>query len=282
MNFHRQPHTYVGQVNLKVANLDRALTFYQEVIGFQILQQSENRVELTANGKNPLLTIEKPENITPKQRNTTGLYHFALLLPNRSDLGRFLQHLYKLNYPFGASDHYVSEAIYLSDPEGNGIEIYVDRPSSTWDWKNGEVEMATAPLERQHVLAAGKGVPWNRLPSATLLGHIHLQVSELQMVEEFYCKGLGFDVVNRYGSQALFISSGGYHHHIGLNTWAGVGAPPPTENSAGLHWFELILPNEESINKVVKQLREIGALVSQENDVYIAKDPSGNEVHLQL
>lgn len=175
------------------------------------------------------------------------MYHFALLLPSRNDLARILRHFIQIRYPLqGASDHLVSEAIYLADPDGNGIEIYSDRPSAAWNWENGEVEMATVPLDAENLLAEGDGEAWTGLPSNTLMGHIHLHVSELQKTEEFYIQGLGFNIVNRYGRQALFISTGGYHHHIGLNTWNGVGAPAPLENSVGLKRFSLVLPNKET------------------------------------
>lgn len=142
--------------------------------------------------------------------------------------------------------------------------------------------MATEPLDAENLLAEGQGKPWNALPAGTLMGHIHLHVSELQKTEEFYNKGLGFDVVNRYDNQALFISSGRYHHHIGLNTWNGVGAPTPLENSVGLKWFSLVLPNQEARKKVVEQLQKIGAWVKEEHGVFLTKDPSGNHIQLRV
>ncbi|WP_191562243.1 VOC family protein [Metabacillus idriensis] len=280
MEFHRHPHTFVGQVSIKVQDLKRALAFYQEVIGFQILNQTERSANLTADGKTALLSLEQPENVVPKQRNTTGLYHFALLLPKRSDLGRVLQHLINISYPIGASDHYVSEALYLNDPDGNGIEIYADRKASEWTWQNGQVSMATEPLDAQSVLAEGKGEAWSVLPAETVMGHIHLHVSHLKNTEEFYEKGLGFQVVTRYGKQALFMSTGGYHHHIGLNTWAGEGAPAPEVNSVGLRKFTLVFPSEEARAKVIQQLKKIGAPVKEKNGEIITSDPSGNNIQL--
>ncbi|KYD05486.1 hypothetical protein B4102_3210 [Heyndrickxia sporothermodurans] len=281
MGFHQPPHTFVGQVDLKVSDLERSLQFYQEIIGFQILKKVDKKALLTADGITPLLSIEQPEDSTPKQARTTGLYHFAILLPDRSDLAAVLQHLLQTGYPLqGASDHLVSEALYLADPDGNGIEIYSDRNPTTWEWKNGEVTMTTEALDVRGLLAEGRGKQWVRLPEATLMGHIHLHVSELQKTEEFYCKGLGFDVVTRYGGQALFISTGGYHHHIGLNTWAGIGAPKPAENSVGLKWFTLMLPSENARRKVIKQLQGIGALVEEKDGSYFTEDPSGNRIKL--
>ncbi|MED4402269.1 VOC family protein [Metabacillus fastidiosus] len=282
MNFHQKPVTFVGQVNLKVQNLERSLAFYQKVIGFKVLEQTETSVSLTADGKTVLLSIQQPNNIVPKQERTTGLYHFALLLPRRSDLAKIVQHFIGIGLRFGSSDHLVSEALYLSDPDGNGIEIYIDRDPSEWKWGNEEVEMAVDPLNFVSLLAEGKQQSWKGLPAATVMGHIHLHVSELKKTEEFYIKGLGFEVVNRYGAQALFISDSKYHHHIGLNTWNGVGAPAPSPNSVGLESFTLMLPNEEKRNKIITQLNSIGVSVTEENNSFITSDPSGNRIYLQV
>jgi catechol 2,3-dioxygenase len=280
MSYHSYPNTFVAEVNLKIADIERSLAFYQEVIGFQILERTEKKAKLTANGKTALLSIEQPENVIAKPQQSTGLYHFALLLPERSDLGRVLQHFIKNNVRIGAGDHLVSEALYLNDPDGNGIEIYSDRPSSSWNWNNNAVEMTTDPIDAQGILEAGKGEAWEGLPPGTVMGHIHLQVAELHKIEEFYVKGLGFDVVARYGPQALFISTGKYHHHIGLNTWAGIGVPAPPENSIGLNWYSLVLPNEETRNKTITNLEKIGASVVEENGHYTTADPSGNRIRL--
>ncbi|MFB9761278.1 VOC family protein [Ectobacillus funiculus] len=283
MNFHHAPNTFVGQVNLKVQHLDRALAFYQQVIGFKVLEQTEQTANLTADGKTTLLSLEQPENVVPKHGRTTGLYHFALLLPNRADLGRILKHFIQVGYPLqGASDHLVSEALYLADPDGNGIEIYADRNSSGWNWNNGEVVMATEPVDAESLLTEGQGESWTTLPADTIMGHIHLHVSELKKTEEFYIQGLGFEVVNRYGNQALFISTGKYHHHIGLNTWNGVGAPPPPAHSVGLESFTLLLSDEETRNTVIARLQSIGAAVKEKNGSFVTLDPSGNRILLRV
>jgi catechol 2,3-dioxygenase len=282
VNFHKQPNTYVGQVDIKVEHFERSLTFYQEIIGFQLLEQTEKKAQLTADGKTTLLSIEQLENIIPKQQHSTGLYHFALLLPNRSDLANVVKHLIQNGYRFGSSDHLVSEALYLSDPDGNGIEIYSDRSSSTWDWKDGEVAMTVDPLDFDNLLLEANGEEWQGLPADTVMGHIHLHVSELPKTEEFYRSGLGFDVVCRYGDQALFMSTGGYHHHIGLNTWAGVGAPAPSENSVGLKRFSLVYPSMEARNKVIQQLQLLGAVIFEENGIIQVQDPSGNLIQLNI
>jgi catechol 2,3-dioxygenase len=282
MIFHCKPNTFVGHVKVKVENLERSLSFYQEVIGFKILEQSKTSATLTTDGKTSVLSIEQPENIIPKRSRTTGLYHFALLVPTRADLGKILKHFIQIGYPLqGASDHLVSEALYLADPDGNGIEIYSDRDPSTWVWNNDEVEMATLPLDAESLLEEGQADEWNGLPAGTVIGHIHLHVSELEKTEQFYIKGLGFKVVFRYGNQALFISTGNYHHHIGLNTWNGVGAPKPPSNSVGLESFHLILPNEEKRNNMVNQLKSIGASVTEEKGSFVTIDPSGNRIYLK-
>ncbi|RLQ93602.1 VOC family protein [Falsibacillus albus] len=280
MNFHRSPITFVSQVNLKVQNLERSIVFYKEVIGFKVLEQSSSSATLSADGKTALLSLEQPDHVVPKQGRTTGLYHFALLLPQRTDLARIVQHFRANGVQFGSSDHLVSEALYLSDPDGNGIEIYVDREPAEWSWSNGEVEMTVDPLNFIDLLALVTQQSWNGLPSETVMGHIHLHVSELEKTEEFYIRGLGFEVVNRFGTQALFISDGKYHHHIGLNTWNGVGAPTPHANSAGLESFTLMLSSEEKKSKIIAQLRGIGAAVKEESGSIVTTDPSGNRIRL--
>ena len=278
--FHQKPNTYVGLVNLKVQNLERALTFYKDVIGFHMLNRTDRSADLTADGKKVLLSIEQPDNVTPKEGRTTGLYHFALLLPTRSDLARIVQHFARIGLRFGSSDHLVSEALYVSDPDGNGIEIYRDRAPSEWTWQHGEVKMTVDPLDFSDLLTAGNDQPWNGLPADTVMGHIHLHVSELTKTEQFYVEGLGFEVVNRFGAQALFISTGHYHHHIGLNTWQGVGAPKPSDTSVGLRSFTLVYPDEAARNRAVANLRQLGADVMEEKGVLTATDPSGNRIIL--
>lgn len=282
MNFHRKPSTHVGQVRIKVKNLSRSLAFYEEVIGFQVSHQTDSTADLTADGKTVLLTLEQPDGVADKQGKTTGLYHFALLLPTRSDLAQFVLHLSDRNLPVGSADHLVSEALYLSDPDGNGIEVYRDRDPSVWSWNGSEVRMATDPLNFRDLLAGVNERKWNGLPSGTVMGHIHLHVSDLQETERFYTQGLGFEVVCRYGGQALFISSGKYHHHIGLNTWNGVGAPRPAANSVGLESFDVVYPNEEARARAVANLREMGAAVTEEAEGLSVADPSGNRMRLSV
>ncbi|ULT57520.1 VOC family protein [Neobacillus drentensis] len=276
--FHQEPNIYVGEVTIKVKSLAYSVTFYQNIIGLQLLEQSERKAVLTADGQTPLLTLEEPADVIPKQEGMSGLYHFAILLPSRTDLGDFLRHLILTGYPLGAADHYVSEALYLNDPDGNGIEVYRDRPSSEWTWKNGLVEMATEQLDAEGILEESND-EWKGLPSGTLMGHIHLHVGDLEKAKEFYTKGMGFEVVSYY-PQAVFLSSGRYHHHVAINTWQGAGAPTPPKNSVGLNWYSIVFPNQEAREKVMEQLKQIGAPLSNEGNFYVTSDPAGNQIHL--
>jgi catechol 2,3-dioxygenase len=279
-NFHKRPNIYVGEVNINVKDLEDALTFYQNTIGFQVLEKTERKAVLTTDGKTPLLTLEQPADVIPKAGHMSGLYHFAILLPTCADLSVFLRHMIQTGYPLGAADHYVSEALYITDPDGNGIEVYRDRPSAEWTWKKDLVEMATEQLDAEGILAESDA-KWNGLPADTVMGHIHLHVADLPKAEEFYTKGLGFKVVSKY-PQAAFLSTGGYHHHIAINTWQGVGAPTPPKNSVGLHWYTLVFPDEAARNTVIKQLQQLGAPVTEEADVYVTKDPAGNQIRLVI
>ncbi|WP_059171602.1 VOC family protein [Bacillus sp. FJAT-27445] len=275
MKFHQSPNTFIGNVQIRVENLERSLDFYTKVIGCTVLERSESNAVL-GSGQVPLLTLEQPKDAIPKQRRTTGLYHFALLLPSRAELGKFLRHIIEIGYPLGAADHLVSEALYLDDPDGNGIEVYTDRPSSDWSWSGNEVEMTTKQIDAEGILAEAGGEKWVGLPVGTIMGHIHLHVADLNKAKQFYGDGLGFHIVSRY-PQALFMSTGGYHHHLGLNTWNGVGAPPPEENSAGLKQFELVFPGEVERSKAAGKLKDMGIEVSGD---FLVKDPSGNVIQL--
>jgi catechol 2,3-dioxygenase len=280
MSFHQPPNVHVDHVHLNVCDLERSIRFYRDVIGFSVLDREGNVARLTADGRRALVTLEQPEGAAPKPAGTTGLYHFALLLPSREHLAQIVLHFAGLNMPLGHSDHLVSEALYLNDPDGNGIEIYRDREPSEWTWQGGEVRMAVDPLDFRSLLAGVQRRPWEKLPDGTIIGHIHLHVSRLDEAETFYTDGLGFEVVNRYGGHALFLSTGRYHHHIGLNTWQGVGAPTPPENSFGLREFTVVYPDAEARDRAADRLRTIGADVSEKDGAVLAADPSGNRIRL--
>lgn len=276
------PDTSLGAVHLTVSALGRSLEFYREILGFSVLRQDEAVAEL-GTGSTPLVVLSERPGATPKPPNTTGLYHFAILLPARADLARALRRLADTRYPIeGASDHLASEALYLADPDGNGIEIYADRPRSAWTYRNGQLQMATVALDVEGLMKELQTDPrpWNGLPSGTRIGHIHLHVADLRAAEAFYRDVLGFDLVLHYGTSASFLSAGGYHHHIGLNTWAGVGAPPPPPGAAGLRWFTIVVPDRAEAERILRRAQEAGVRCEDQNGGVFLCDPSGNRMRL--
>lgn len=278
MKFQSYP---IQHVELKVENLERSISFYKKVIGFSVLEKTEKEVFLTADGETSLLSLKELEHYSPKQGKTTGLYHFAILLPERVYLASILKHFLKQGIELGASDHLVSEALYLSDPDGNGIEVYADRDSSTWKWQNNEVVMDTKPLDGQNLLnELPKDEEWKGLPHKTLIGHIHLHVRNLEEAEKFYKEGLGLDIVTNYGGHALFLSFHRYHHHIGVNVWAGKDAKNPKPEHVGLKSFALFYDTKEQRDKAIERLISLGFHVKEQDDVFTAEDESGNKIKL--
>ncbi|AZB41621.1 VOC family protein [Bacillus sp. FJAT-42376] len=281
MKFQQHPNTYVSSVTLLTGSLQRAVEFYTSIIGLAILQKTDESATFTADGSHPILTVKLQKYILPKEPRRTGLYHFAILLPSRKELSAFLHHLLGSGYPIqGASDHLVSEAIYFADPDGNGIEVYADRSDEKWNWTNGQVEMATDPLQAENLLAESSADDWRGIPAGTVMGHIHLHVSDLAQAETFYTEGLGFEVVTKYGNQALFLSTGGYHHHIGLNTWNGTSAPAPSENSVRMASYSIVYPSGEERRKAAERLEKLGTETIFKDGALITADPSGNWIHL--
>src|SRR5262245_3426208 len=210
-------NTSVGQAALTVADLQRSERFYCDVLGMRVLSRGDGTLTLTADDATPLLELTELPGARPKPARATGLYHFAVLVPSRLDLARSLRRLAEMHYPLtGASDHLVSEALYLDDPDGNGIEIYRDRPRAEWPHLDGQLQMAVDPLDIDGILGELEhdDRPWNGLDAGTRMGHMHLHVANLRQAEEFYSGVLGFDVMVRYGTSALFVSAGGYHHHL--------------------------------------------------------------------
>ncbi|MBI1741831.1 VOC family protein [Candidatus Acetothermia bacterium] len=277
--FSIHPDTTVGPVYLNISDLARSKRFYRDVIGFKTFEHRDDTLTLTADGTSPLLILKGQPGAHPKPRHTTGLYHFAILVPSRADLARSLRRLIDVHYPLqGASDHLVSEALYLADPDGNGIEIYRDRSRDTWTQQNGQVQMTIDPLDTEELLAELKESDhtWNGLSPGTVIGHMHLHVADLRQAEAFYHGVLGFDVMLRYGPSALFLSAGGYHHHIGLNTWAGIGAPPPPPDTVGLRQFVVALPNHEELERVAQRVRQAEIATEQTVDGFLIRDPSQN------
>jgi catechol 2,3-dioxygenase len=237
---------HIGRVSLTVRDLDRSVMFYRDVLGFTETGSPKEGAASTAIALSPpggrvLIELHENTNAIPKPRRSTGLYHFAILVPSRSALGRSLRRLSEKQWPLsGASDHLVSEALYLDDPDGLGIEIYRDRPRAEWPVRNGQLLMATDPLDLHSVHdEPGAESPWSGLEAATVMGHVHLHVPHLDTADQFYCGRIGFEPTVRGYPGALFVAAGGYHHHLGLNTWTGIGAPPPPEHAVGLRSFTI-------------------------------------------
>jgi catechol 2,3-dioxygenase len=284
-SFSIHPDTTVGPVDLAVADLARSERFYRDVIGLKPVTGENGTLTMTADGATPLLRLHEQPGAHPRPRRSTGLYHFAILTPSRLALARSLRNLAETRWPLtGASDHLVSEALYLDDPDGNGIEIYRDRPRDEWPRVGGQIQMAVDPLDIDGVLSELErdDRPWDGLEPTTTIGHVHLHVADLRAAEAFYHGVLGFDVILNYGHSALFVSAGGYHHHLGLNTWAGVGAPPPPADAAGLRYYVVALPNREALEQVAARVRAAGVAIEETTNGQMVRDPSHNGVLLSV
>jgi catechol 2,3-dioxygenase len=275
------PKTTIGPVALIVASLDRQVSYYTERLGFRVHRRQGVTAYLGAGGPDLLILSELPGAI--RRPGTTGLYHFAILLPTRAALARALQRLLETGEPLqGTADHLVSESIYLADPEGNGIEIYSDRPKESWKYDGAQVRMPTEALDMDGLLQElTKGADlWRGLPPRTRVGHIHLKISDLAAAEAFYRDALGFDLTMRYKGTAAFLAAGGYHHHVAINTWAGVGIPAPPDGSIGLREFVLTLPDAAELNRVVSRISRSGVRMEETPAGVLARDPSQNVIRL--
>ena len=242
----RMPATLrLDQVTLQVSDMARSLEYYERVLGLRVVRRTESEATLAAQGDDaPLVQLRERRGVQPAPRHgLIGLYHFAILLPDRASLGRFVAHLAELGERAGASDHLVSEALYLRDPDGLGIEVYADRPRDTWRADGGQIVMATEPLDLAAVVAAAGGEPWTGMPAGTRMGHVHLHVGDLAEASRFYHEALGLDRMVWSYPGALFLAAGGYHHHLGLNTWAGPSARPAGEQDARLLEWRIALPS---------------------------------------
>jgi catechol 2,3-dioxygenase len=269
--------THIGSVHLTVADLETQRSFYERALGLRELRREGQTVGLGPDGGPVILELTGNPDAPRRPHGTTGLFHFAVLVRGRADLAQALRRVVASGWRFtGASDHLVSEALYLNDPEGNGIEIYRDRPREEWARTDeGVIQMATLPLDIDAVLGevdAAHPVP-PVLPAGTRMGHVHLQVANLRDAEAFYSGALGFEVTVRTYPGALFVAAGGYHHHIGLNTWESAGGSPPPEGSTGLRSFEVVLPSSEDAQRVADQARSAGAEVQTSNGTAIVLDP---------
>jgi catechol 2,3-dioxygenase len=267
--------TRLGPVRLQVSDLGQSLAYYESLLGFRVLQRDADLAVLGAqDGDRPLVVLVERRGASPvPRRGRLGLYHFAVLLPDRAALGRFLAHLTQRGVQPGASDHLVSEALYLQDPDGLGIEVYADRPRNTWRTAGRQLDIGTEPLDVDSVIGAGAGKPWTGMPSGTTIGHVHLHVGDLTQASDFYHQRLGFDEITRIPG-ALFLSAGGYHHHLGTNTWAA-GAARPTESDARLLEWTIELPNSEEAAAAARSLAEGGYDVRTADADWLVADPWG-------
>ncbi len=275
----------VGRVTLQVSDLERSLAFYRDLIGFRVIEGPDAgdppvaTLGADASAEALLVLREKPGARPVPRRGRLGLYHFALLLPDRAALGRFVRHAGDAGIPMGAADHLVSEALYLTDPDGLQMEVYADRAREAWGVTNGEYAMAVDPLDIRSLLAAAGDTPWSGVPAGSTIGHMHFYVGDLAQAETFYHHGLGFDKVAWSFPGALFISAGGYHHHVGLNTWAA-SAPVATDADARLLQWELVLPDHSDVMAAAGSLAEAGFEAALGNHGAAATDPWG--IHVRI
>lgn len=231
----------VARVGLKARDAEHLAEYYRQVVGLREMARRDASIILGA-GDRELLEIEQFSAAKPDDPRSAGLYHTAFLLPQRKDLARWIRHGIDKQLPVsGAADHDVSEALYLTDPEGNGIEIYVDRPAKEWEWTDGEVKMSNSQLDVDNLmhLLNREGGEWSDAPQNTVIGHVHLRVGNAADAEAFWNNQMGFDTVNHYGDKAVFLSTGGYHHHIAANAWQSGGAAKRDKDRSGLAWIEL-------------------------------------------
>jgi catechol 2,3-dioxygenase len=281
-----------GAVRLQVADLERSLEWYRRVLGLErVDSESLDREPLNRPGRvarlgahgtgTPLVELrERPGAAPVPRRGRLGLYHYAILLPDRPALGRFLRHLSEIDERAGMSDHFVSEALYLTDPDGLGIEVYADRPRTAWRHEDRQLTMTTIPLDVDAVLREAGRERWSRMPSGTVLGHVHLFVADLELAAAFYHAALGLDKTVWSYPGALFLSAGGYHHHLGINTWA-TGAMPAGPDEARLLEWEVVVPSLRDAAEAIASIAAMGGAVEQSADGGVARDPWGTAVRVR-
>lgn len=281
MNFHQNPAHYIKHMTLHVKDLQKMTDFYEKILGFTVITRTTTAATLSADGEHPLFTLQALATVAEHQVRATGLYHIAFLLPNRSDLAHILQHFDRIGMRLGASDHDVSEALYLNDIEGNGIEIYTDRNPNQWEWlDDATVKMTTKRLNVADILTEATD-EWQGMPAETCLGHIHLAVADLPRMRDFYTKGLGYTITATYEDQALFLATDHYHHHIGMNSWESLGAPAKKDNETGLANFTIHVADKEAVNKILTNLKPFHAPITPLPSGFSTIDPSGNEVRVR-
>ena len=275
--------TALGAVHLTVSGLERSLEYYTRAVGLQLLRGDDGVATLGAGGSELLVLVEEPG--APAAAGHTGLYHFALLVPERVQLAAWLAHAARDRVPLvGLSDHFVSEALYLSDPDGHGIEIYWDRPRDVWEGQVAQ-RMTTLPLDVDGLLGElddPRAAPFDCLPARTVMGHVHLKVADIPDSVAFYRDALGFGLMAQLGRQAAFLGAGGYHHHVGANTWESRGADPPPPGTAALRHATLVLPDSGERDAVLERLERHGHPARESASGPEVRDPSGNRLLLAV
>ncbi len=273
--------THLGRVRLQVADLERSLLFYARVLGMCVIRGDADSVSLGPHGEDrEIIHLRQLKSARPvPKRGLLGLYHFAILLPDRASLGRFVAHLAEIGERAGMSDHFVSEAVYLTDPDGLGIEVYADRPRDAWRYDERQLHMTTNHLDVDDLVRSALGERWSGMPPGTVLGHVHLYVDDIDKAAAFYHDALGFDKVVWSYPGALFLSAGGYHHHLGTNTWAK-GAAPATDADARLLEWEIIVPTRKDAEEAARHVKEAGYPVKKENEEWVLTDPWGTSLRL--
>lgn len=269
--------TRLGVVRLQVSDLARSLAFYEDVVGFQVTDRATDRATLGAQGDSiPVMEILERVGAAPApRRGRLGLFHFAILVPDRASLARFVAHLSELGVSAGAADHLVSEALYLQDPDGLGIEVYADRPRGAWRRNGSELAMETKPLDMLELARAAGDQRWSGMPAGTVIGHVHLHVADLDEGTTFFHHALGFDTTVWSYPGALFLSAGDYHHHLGLNTWAGPGAARPKPDDARLLEWEIRTPSEGDADAAADSIAAAGYVVTRAERGWLVEDPWG-------
>ena len=273
--------TRLGAVRLQVADLDTSIAYYRAVIGLELLSTAGRGAALGAHGSTDVLVElhERPGANPVPRSGRLGLYHFAILLPDRASLGRFVHHLGTLGVRAGASDHLVSEALYLHDPDGLGIEVYADRPRASWQHTGRQLVMASEPLDLDDVARAAQDVPWSGMPEGTVIGHVHLHVGALEPASVFYHDGLGFDRMVWSYPGALFLAAGGYHHHLGLNTWAAHAPVAGAEDARLLEW-DVLVDTIDTAHAALDSIARQGFAVTHTTDGGTATDPWGTTLRI--
>ncbi|MEM9080425.1 MAG: VOC family protein [Verrucomicrobiota bacterium] len=276
---HTRP-LFVHSYELVVRDLERVSRYYQKAIGLELISSHLSGHVLGVGGV-PLLTLEQDKTADVEPRRTAGLYHMAFLVPTREDLGRFLKHLVEEKISLdGSADHLVSEALYLSDPEGNGIEVYADRSHQVWEFdRGGHVRLDSKALDVRGLLAAAAKGPWEGLPARTGLGHIHLQVGDVPEAAQFYEGVMGMKVMARMKG-AIFFATGDYHHHIGANVWHSEGALKRKRKMSGLKGYRMVYNDAAEMEKAIQTLDELEIVVTSSASGKVIEDPWGMRIEL--